>query len=614
MPLANPTVVWASILFLLLAAGASIPLLNDDALYLDERFTIMHIGDMQTVYSPAQTAQSVANNSEQHAPGYFWLLGGWAVLVGYSQVALRYLSVLAGVLSLAMMYRLGHRLFGCTTGLVAMGLLAASALHTYFFHEMRMYTLYTLLMLLLLWGYQQVIEAAHPRPWQWGVLGGAAVGLLYTHYFAILTLSGLGVHHLLFVRKDRRWWWVAGTLVLAVLTFLPWLGVVLAGTAEVLEETRRGLAVPDALWLMGWVVANGNPLLIGIAGLGLLWHARSRPARLLLTIGGVSLVGLLAANELLDLLPPRRARYLLIVLPHLLLPLAAGLVRVPDARVTLTLLLSGWFVAGNQLLANPLLDLYTNREQLQQADYPPFSEVLVAFQREGTPRTVGERLLAVSTTSTKLGQVQNFIGEYYLRQLGMDGQVIVLEDPPEAVLNAPVIYLGYDPARVPPTAHDRLVRSLLPRYDTCAPIADQPDLALAVYVQPNLPCPDQMQSQRVSFGRGRVRLLGHATQQTSDELVVVTTWAASPNAANYSYSLRVVDETGAYLAMRDAGVPSTEPMFGAPTPPSIRTEARFSTAGWPPGPYALRLVVYNWATGERLAAPEVGVGEISLQP
>ena len=58
------------------------------------------------------------------------------------------------------------------------------------------------------------------RAAQLGLLVGS-IGIFYSNYYAILLLVGLGLWHLLFMPKDRRWWRPVLLLGLATLAFLP---------------------------------------------------------------------------------------------------------------------------------------------------------------------------------------------------------------------------------------------------------------------------------------------------------------------------------------------------------------------------------------------------------
>ena len=76
-----------------------------------------------------------------HVPLFFLLGAGWAHLVGWTQFALRLFSVLAGVLMIAWLYRLGSDVFNRRTGLAAALLIGTSAYMILYVHNFRMYPL-----------------------------------------------------------------------------------------------------------------------------------------------------------------------------------------------------------------------------------------------------------------------------------------------------------------------------------------------------------------------------------------------------------------------------------------------------------------------------------------
>src|SRR3982751_4724466 len=53
---------------------------------------------------------------DRHPPLYFLALSAWSTAAGDSRLALRYLSVLSGLLVTALVYRLGKDWFGAMTG------------------------------------------------------------------------------------------------------------------------------------------------------------------------------------------------------------------------------------------------------------------------------------------------------------------------------------------------------------------------------------------------------------------------------------------------------------------------------------------------------------------
>jgi mannosyltransferase len=169
--------------------------------------------------------------SDVHPPLYFWSLWGWVQLMGESEFAMRTLSALMGVLTVAAVYRLGRLIDGELVGSMAALLTALSRFHIWWSQEMRMYVLAGLagvasLYFLLRW--LRVEFSADERPtaaWTGPLLGyiGATVAALYT----ILLMGALVVVHNLVVlfgllwpgpaRRGRLLWrWVAAQVFLIV--------------------------------------------------------------------------------------------------------------------------------------------------------------------------------------------------------------------------------------------------------------------------------------------------------------------------------------------------------------------------------------------------------------
>jgi 4-amino-4-deoxy-L-arabinose transferase-like glycosyltransferase len=198
-----------------------------------------------------------AAEGDIHPPGYYLLLHAWRAAAGESEFALRALSALCGVLTVALTCALGRRLGDGWMGWGA-GLLAAlSPLAVYYSQEARMYALLgfvsTASTFLLL-----QLEQDLPRGRFHGLLPAAyvlSVGAgLYIHYAFPFVLI---VHNLLFL---GRWVWRrpawrpllawAGLQAAALVLFLPWLPIALqavTGWPSAGGEYELGPALLDVL-------------------------------------------------------------------------------------------------------------------------------------------------------------------------------------------------------------------------------------------------------------------------------------------------------------------------------------------------------------------------------
>ncbi|MFN8451640.1 MAG: glycosyltransferase family 39 protein [Anaerolineae bacterium] len=102
---------------LLVAAGLRFHLLGAQSLWNDEGSSYV-----QALRPFAEIAANAGRDI--HPPGYYWLLAGWRLLTGTSEFALRSLSALASVLSIAFAAALGRRLYGWAAGITAAILIA----------------------------------------------------------------------------------------------------------------------------------------------------------------------------------------------------------------------------------------------------------------------------------------------------------------------------------------------------------------------------------------------------------------------------------------------------------------------------------------------------------
>ena len=305
--------------------------------------------------------------SPEQALGWPLLLSVWGRLAGWSEVAARALPCFGGLLALAWVYRAGHDLFTAQTGFFAALLLAASMfpqtnmLHARAFPMVMLFTAWSL------WAYWR--NALHPqspgRRARASLLIGMT-GLLYSQYFGALLLPVLGLFHLLFVPKNRRWWRTALLLGLAAMASVPQLPGLLNGVAFTVTRSQMrpiALTPPQLLAQFLRYLANGvvfpapwvGELLVVLLPLALLvatvlrLRAR-RPvgARWLLAFVSATLLLLYVAfNEALRVVTERRMRYLVALWPLIALLAGCGLRQLARAQRRLAAaLLALWLILG----------------------------------------------------------------------------------------------------------------------------------------------------------------------------------------------------------------------------------------------------------------------------
>lgn len=165
-----------------------------------------------------------------HPPLYYLLLKIWISVFGSTEVAVRAMSVLFGVATVYMVYRLGKRLFSEQIGQTAAILATVSPLLVYYSQEARMYSLETFLAIVTVWFF--VTE-------MWVGFIVATTLLLYTDYLPVLLILSL-----LAAKKKSL------LPLMVVFVFLtPWLPVLS-------RQLHNGLAVRDNS--PGWWLVLGR--------------------------------------------------------------------------------------------------------------------------------------------------------------------------------------------------------------------------------------------------------------------------------------------------------------------------------------------------------------------
>ncbi|MCZ7544110.1 MAG: glycosyltransferase family 39 protein [Anaerolineae bacterium] len=201
------------VLILLLAAALRVVNLGGRAIGYDEAYSVLYAQSWQPEIGGPVT--------DVHPPLYYGVLRVWMWLVGQSPEGVRTCSVLTGILTVAVVYRLAADLFGRRAARAAALLVAIAPFHVEYSQEARMYALMALWLLLATWCL--VRGWRDPRAWRWWVGFAVFAALsMYTQQLAAFYLVALA----LFPMAARRWD-VCGRVIAAGLAalalYLPWL-------------------------------------------------------------------------------------------------------------------------------------------------------------------------------------------------------------------------------------------------------------------------------------------------------------------------------------------------------------------------------------------------------
>ena len=595
--------LWA-LLPLLLAAALAIPLLDVDAFNGDEPASLKAAGVLLSVPSPlGEILKSIIKVDPHQTYGWPILIAIWGRFVGWSEVAVRALSLFFGMLTLAWVYRTGRDLLAPRSGLFATLLLSTSVFFLSYMIHARAFTLIALCSTLCIWSYWRLV--LNPRPTGMGAPAGlllGSVGLLYSHYFSALFLPALGLFHLLFVPKSRRWW--RPILLIAVAALLAMLQ--LPGFLRGLEETAsneglhsRALSAAAVAAHLVRFLSNGLinlsqqwsellllalPLMLALVTLqGLRGVVRLNSFRLVAWMSLAVLAVMIVINTLIQMIEVSRIRYLMPLWPLTALLAGAGLRQVAQRQRQVVIgLLALWLILG--------VHLGTSSNFRYELGYFIPSEIHRIY------RTLGELvpetdLLIIDKSAlwTDSRGLYSSLLDQNFNSIPVEGEFL-LENIRETYKAYPFIWLLY------PSRDGALVKDLTDGEGLahCELAVDEWGFALERLARSGARCASD--ARRLEFANN-IRLTWSGIS-LSDELLRFEAGLRSVDdylLANYSLAVHVINpRNGERVAQGDVGV----------GPGAIATtSSEIDISALPPGDYEVRVALYDWQTGARLSCP-----------
>ena len=306
-------------------------------------------------YSPIDVMQSLQRYSPNHTPGYFILLSIWGNLIAYDIALARIFTIFTGLLSLSIAYRLARDFVAPVAGLFALIVMSSNTFYNYYVPFVRFYPLLVFTSGVILWLYLRIMfRAKSPKALDYFTLFAAVFALENTHVFCAAFLVALGIYHLLFAPKNRRWLRVTATAVAAFAIFLPVLINMTNGIIESISKKFLSNSIDGMTALGAWInlMLNEQPglLIIVIAGLLLVFGYKTIPPTpvrmfyLLLTVIFLLILTLMA--EYSGFIRAVEMRYHLVNMLPFMLSVAAGIYSLYSFRRWLGLLALLWIAAG----------------------------------------------------------------------------------------------------------------------------------------------------------------------------------------------------------------------------------------------------------------------------
>ena len=225
----------ACALVLFIAVFVRIYDMNKESIWWDEYTSVVHLHPPKSYEkSPRfdhwnnamgrETAKSLFDFWKQNRvldpatmPLYYTLEYGWNKYINRNATSIRFLSLSIALLILPVIYLLGRKLYGHMAGLIAALCVAMSPIHALFAIEIRMYCIFTLLALLSVYTFVNVVENPSKRWWTAHAL--ANLFLFWTHPFSIFIpcVEGLFLLYANWKTKKRIVLWG----ILQILLLIP---------------------------------------------------------------------------------------------------------------------------------------------------------------------------------------------------------------------------------------------------------------------------------------------------------------------------------------------------------------------------------------------------------
>ena len=385
--------------------GALLRVASLSPMWLDEALTvsIARLPLFGGAADAAATGETIfeALRHDGHPPLYYVLLHGWMEIFGSSNLAIRSLSGLFGLICLPLAFLIGRRRGGSLLGWIAVAVVSLSPFAVRYSDEARMYSL---VMALVFAGWllvDDILRLRRATPLRLVALSVVTAMLLYTQYWGLWIAGAVGLLALwlafrgadALMRSSARRLVLA--LVAAAVLFLPWLPTMLYQSAHtgtpwaspmrptaMVAWTLCTFALGDFADAALFAAVLVIMILLALFGFGRYRsiEIRFRPRAQFLAEGSVILAVILISTLVSYLAGAGYApRYAAVYFPLVALLVAAGVTRFLAARLRFVVAL----VVLLPMLGGSVMSARETRSQSRQivdaiaAEAGPFRDILV---------------------------------------------------------------------------------------------------------------------------------------------------------------------------------------------------------------------------------------------
>lgn len=611
----------AMVAVLLLAFALSVGGLMSHPIWIDELYSLAHMGVFEPPYDFAQVYDSLSAKSPNQLPLYYWLGALWAQAVGWTQAAMRALSLLLGMLTLALLYRFGADALDRRTGFFAALLLGTSVFALIYFAFLRNYALLLLLAALNGWLYWRLLNAQHTSPAALALFSLSSALLLYTHYLSLVWIASLLLHALICARQGGYWRRIVLGVAGGFLLFLPILPSFVQGIRYSTERQHQWNDSSSSLELLPAFIellSNGAPVLLLLAGMLFVAAQRKLPdsgsGKLLLLLA-IQLALMVLADSLINLVWLRRMRYFLMLWLPACIVIAYCISAWSHWKAIFSVGILLWLAAGLRFQQSARVFDFAEGYFLP-AESPPLQKLSPLFANAMRPQ---DFLLAASDTDTlnNIRRMGKSIADYYLEALlNIDGFIFpshltgtdLRERFEDRVGNHPyLLFMRYEGA---PAGLTRELTALAhSRYRRCEPDIPHQDFILQRYALAWMPC-ERGAYQPFAFENGIHIVDRYAVYQPAEAMLrAVIGWevATSEHLKQYNVTAQVFDRGG-------------NKVLQAPDRHLYDKVLKWQLIELPteallPGDYRLALILYERArSSKRVAGADLTSGDITDMP
>ncbi len=588
------------VLCLVLSYTLGLSNIKSSPIAVDEPWTARHLSDSRfdPPYSIPETVESVIN-SNVHVPGYFVLMNLWIRLAGQDMFSMRLLSLYFGLIAVAFTYRLALQSSRADTAIDAALLAACLAFVVYYSYNIRMYSLLAMLSVWVAWSYWKIASVAGSVPRHyWIAYISACAAILWVHYYGAILLAAVGVYHLIFAPKGRRWLLISLASIGAALLIVPWLPVNALGLSNRIVETGNALSLIEAIYALASSYTNGLPLVALVAAIAAaLYYGGLNPAqKYILILTGAIFLLMLAANELAPVVVARRLRYTIILALPGACALAIGLNLFPAWRYLRIPFFILWIAAFAFYARSDEMLVYTNWLSLDQQKVPHYQDVFYepAVVTNGTDFIVSfhpdspipSRYLGYYGNVP--GRVQGLI-HIWTNDEGV-GEIMALDRRYNSLDSIDAwrfpVWLVYNPEQTDLEEIPAYSDVFAQHYQFCARYIEKPLSMVERYAPVDLPCALLTAADPLAIQYGSDTELSNIVLELDGDTLNVYTWWTRTDFGVYKYSLQIFDQGGMKTLQQSDDIIGNVGFY-------LRS---LDLSSLPAGEFTLKLIVYDRKT------------------